>query len=130
MAAALPHHVLTILPVAEVAQAAAFYAAAFGWPVAVRVPVYVEFHLPGGQRLGLYEREAFSATAGLATPPPVGGAGAEIYLHTDSLDDAIAQVLAAGGRPLSPRAVRPWGDEAAYFADPDGHVVVVARPLG
>jgi hypothetical protein len=28
---------------------------------------------------------------------------------------------------LSPLALRDWGDEAAYFSDPDGHVVVVAR---
>ena len=29
-----------------------------------------------------------------------------------------------------PAAPRDWGDEAAYFADPDGNVLVVARPLG
>ncbi len=34
----------------------------------------------------------------------------------------------AGGRLLSARAARAWGDEAAYFADPEGNVLVVARP--
>jgi hypothetical protein len=33
-------------------------------------------------------------------------------------------------RPAAqPRAERGWGDEAAYFADPDGNVVAVARRL-
>src|SRR5207244_3574714 len=43
---------------------------------------------------------------------------------------ATASLVAAGARPLSPRAPRVWGDEAAYFADPDGHVVAVSRHLG
>jgi len=57
-------------------------------------------------------------------------APAELYLHTSDLDAAIARLAAAGARLLSPRGPRAWGDEAAYFADPDGHVLVLARPLG
>ena len=30
---------------------------------------------------------------------------------------------------LSPLAPRDWGDEAAYFADPDGVVIAVARSI-
>ena len=42
-------------------------------------------------------------------------------------NDAIERLVRAGARELSPLAVRPWGDEAAYFADPSGNVLVVAR---
>jgi hypothetical protein len=35
----------------------------------------------------------------------------------------------AGARELSPLRRRDWSDEAAYFADPSGNVLVVARPL-
>jgi catechol-2,3-dioxygenase len=35
----------------------------------------------------------------------------------------------AGARRLSPRQQRGWGDEAAYFADPDGNVFAVAARL-
>ena len=52
----------------------------------------------------------------------------EVYLHCKGLDGAIARVAEAGGTPLCPLAPRVWGDDAAYFADPDGSVVVLARP--
>ena len=32
-------------------------------------------------------------------------------------------------RELSKLAPRDWGEQAAYFADPDGNVIVAARPL-
>jgi uncharacterized glyoxalase superfamily protein PhnB len=52
----------------------------------------------------------------------------EIYLYVDDLAAAIVRVEGAGARALSPRAQRAWGEEAAYFADPDGNVVVLAQP--
>jgi predicted enzyme related to lactoylglutathione lyase len=53
---------------------------------------------------------------------------AELYFHADDAEAVIDRVVGAGGRVLSPLAARDWGDDAAYFADPDGHVLVVARP--
>jgi uncharacterized glyoxalase superfamily protein PhnB len=41
----------------------------------------------------------------------------------------VNRLTAAGARVLSPVAPRDWGDDAAYFADPDGNVIVVARPI-
>ncbi|MHC4957811.1 MAG: VOC family protein, partial [Planctomycetota bacterium] len=64
-----------------------------------------------------------------AAPPAGAITGTEIYLHCDDLADAIAKLDAAGARLLSGRAPRDWGDEAAYFADPEGNVIVVTRPL-
>ena len=123
-------HVLTILAVAELPAAAAFYDRAFGWPRPVDVPGYLEYQLPGGQRLGLYQREGFARNTGVAPhPTPAGGvAPTELYFHVDDLAAAIAAVTAAGGRLLSGLALRDWGERAAYFADPDGNVVVVAEP--
>lgn len=125
-------HILTILAVEDLARSVAFYRAAFGWPTRVDVPVYVELALPGGTSLGLYVREAFAVNVGqvptLATPQRIGGT--ELYFHVDDLDDAIQRLEAAGATCLSARAPRDWGDEAAYYADPDGNVLVVARSLG
>jgi len=123
--------VLTILAVADVERAVSFYREAFGWRVRVEVPVYVELELPDGRGLGLYQREGFARNTGAAPAAVPEGSvtGTEIYLHCEDLEGAMARVEAAGGRLLSPLAARPWGDEAAYFADPDGNVVVVARPL-
>ncbi len=123
-------HVLTILAVAELAPALAFYRAAFSWPAVVETPVYVELSLPGGQRIGLYQREGFGRNTGQVPVTIDAGqlAPCELYFFTDDLDAASARLLGAGARVLSPRALRPWGDEAAYFADPMGNVLVLARP--
>ena len=55
--------------------------------------------------------------------------GTELYVMVDDLALAIVRLRKARARPLSRRAPREWGHEAAYFADPDGNVVAVARAL-
>jgi catechol 2,3-dioxygenase-like lactoylglutathione lyase family enzyme len=50
-------------------------------------------------------------------------------VRVDDLDETISRLGKAGARPLSGRSERNWGDEAAYFADPDGKVIAVARTL-
>ncbi len=91
----------------------------------------MEFTLPGGNGLGVYVREAFAKNVGqvptLATPQRIGGT--EVYLRVGDLDAAIDRLEAAGAHRLSAKAARDWGDEAAYYADPDGNVLVVARKL-
>lgn len=122
--------ILMILAVESLPRSEAFYRAVFGWTARVRVPVYVEFALPDGRGLGLYQREAFARNTGELPGPREAGAitGTELYLHCDDLDAAIGRIEAAGGRTLSPCAPRPWGDLASYHADPDGNVLVLARP--
>lgn len=123
-------HVLTILAVAELGPAVAFYRAAFSWDVEVETPVYVELRMPGGQRLGLYQRDGFGRNTGQVPAMIAAGelAPCELYFITDDVDAAATRLAGAGARALSPRALRSWGDEAAYFADPMGNVLVVARP--
>jgi predicted GIY-YIG superfamily endonuclease/catechol 2,3-dioxygenase-like lactoylglutathione lyase family enzyme len=128
IAASQARHVLTILAVSDLARSRRFYEEAFGWPIRVVVPVYVEFGLPGGNGLGLYAREGFARNTGL--PPAIVPAGAitgtELYLHCPDPRTLSTKLEAAGARVLSALAPRDWGDEAVYFADPDGNVIVVA----
>ncbi len=121
---------LIILAVHDLAHSVRFYSEAFGWLLKVNEPVYAEFDLGDGRGLSLYRRENFGLCTGRlpAVTPPGEIAGTELYFFADDLDAAIAAVEAAGARLLSTKAVRGWGHEAAYFADPDGHVIVVARP--
>lgn len=129
-AVAKVRHILTILAVEDLSATVAFYTKAFGWEAPVWTPVYVEFSVPGGQRIGLYQREGFARNTG-QQPARIGHgeiAPTELYLHADDLQIAIESLRLAGARELSPLAPRPWGDEAAYFADPEGNVLVVARP--
>ena len=131
MTATAPIHVLTILAVEDLTRAKKFYAEAFGWPLQVDTPVYAEFALPAGMRFGVYERVGFGRNTGQlpAKTPPGEINPTEIYFHVDDLASAIERLKSAGARELSPLAARSWGDDAAYFADPDGNVLVVARPL-
>lgn len=124
-------HVLTILAVGDLERSKRFYASAFDWQRTVDEPVYVELELPGGMRLGLYERGGFGRNTGqLPEQIPEGAlAPTELYFHVEDPARAARSLAGAGARELSPLTARPWGDEAAYFADPDGNVLVVARPL-
>lgn len=122
-------HVLTILAVEQFRDSVDFYRAAFAWDMPVETPVYAEFRLPDGHRIGIYQREGFARNTGRApaTIPTGELAPVELYFHSDDLSSSIERLRAAGGRELSPLAPRPWGDEAAYFADPSGNVIVLAR---
>jgi catechol 2,3-dioxygenase-like lactoylglutathione lyase family enzyme len=126
-----PRLALVILAVPELSPALRFYRAAFDWPQVVDAPSYAEFSHPDGQRLGLYQREGFGANVG-RTPhrTPAGAlAPTELYFYADDLEAAVARLLAAEAKCLSPLSPRDWGDEAAYFEDPCGNVLVLARPL-
>jgi uncharacterized protein len=120
---------LIIVAVSDLDRSARFYSDAFGWPRAVETPVYVEFALPAGMRLGVYQREAFGRNTGAVpfAPPPGALAPTELYFHPDDVRAQLDRALAAGAKLLSPLGPRAWGDEAAYVADPDGNIVVLAR---
>lgn len=120
---------IVILAVTDLGRAVAFYRSAFGWTVDVDTPSYAEFSLPNG-RIGLYQREAFARNVSeLPHQIPAGLlAPAELYLLPDDLEAVAVRLEAAGGRPLSPLRHRDWGDEVAYYADPDGNVLALARP--
>jgi predicted enzyme related to lactoylglutathione lyase len=124
---------IVILAVDDLPRALAFYRSAFGWPTDIETSVYAEFRLPAGMRFGLYQRAAFARNVGV-TPrqTPAGAlASTELYLFPADLEASVERLMAAGARPLSAIARRDWGDEVAYFADPDGNVVAVARsPAG
>lgn len=124
--------ILVVLAVADVPKAVAFYRAAFGWTVDVDAAVYVELETPGPFSVGLYLREGYARNTGrlpIAVAPGEVGPF-EMYLRVDDLPRAVASVVAAGGRLLSPAALRPWGHEVAYLADPDGNVLALAITTG
>ena len=127
-----PRLALIILAVSDLTRSLKFYREVFDWTQNVDLPVYAEFELPGGMRLGLYDREGFGRNAGrVPFAIPHGElASTEIYFYADDITTLIRRLEAADARRLNPLALRDWGDEAAYFADPDGNVLVVARSVG
>ncbi len=122
-------HVLTILAVSDFQKSLAFYRAAFDFKQTVDVPVYAEFELDDGRRIGIYARESFGMNTGIV-PNKVGMnelSGAELYFFCDDPAKQCAKLVQAGAVELSAWQLRAWGDEAAYYRDPDGHVIVIAR---
>jgi hypothetical protein len=123
---------LVIVAVTDLPVSRAFYDRAFGWDATVETPVYVEYSLPGGMRVGLYEREGFGRNTGIVPRAVPEGALAplELYVAVDDVGAALERVIQAGGRLLAPAAERDWGDVVAYAADPDGTVLALARVSG
>jgi predicted enzyme related to lactoylglutathione lyase len=123
--------VQVILAVNDLGRALDFYEGAFGWTRNDRIDFgnYVELLPPDGGTVGLYEKSGFAAEVG-ADPVGVSGdqvAPAYLYVRVDDVRATIADVEQAGGRPLSSLSHRAWGEEAAWFADPDGNVVALAQ---
>lgn len=53
------------------------------------------------------------------------GAGVEIVLEVEDLDDALARFEGAGGRLAEPIRTRPWGLRDFRIVDPDGYYIRV-----
>jgi catechol 2,3-dioxygenase-like lactoylglutathione lyase family enzyme len=119
-----------IFAVSDLGRSLAFYEQAFGWPRNERIEYsnYVELLPPDGGALGLFEREGFAATVG-AEPAALDGhvSPAYLYVRVEDVRATVAALENAGARPLSALASRAWGEDAAWFADPDGNVVAVAQ---
>jgi catechol 2,3-dioxygenase-like lactoylglutathione lyase family enzyme len=121
-----------ILYVSDQAAARAFYARVLGLEPRLDVPGMTELELPGGAVLGLMPEAGIRRLLGDALPDPAAARGvprAELYVMVDDPAPYHARALADGARELSPLAPRPWGHEAAYALDPDGHVLAFARAL-
>ena len=122
-----------IFAVTDLNRSLDFYERAFGWPRNERIDYsnYVELHPAAGDTLGLFQREGFAGLVG-AEPADVAAdriAPAYLYVRVDEVEPVLTRIEEAGGRPLSPLAARSWGEQAAWFADPDGNVVAVASSL-
>ena len=123
--------VQVIFAVEDLSRSLDFYERVFGWPRNewIDYSTYVELLPPDGGALGLFERDGFAATVGAAPAQFSNGLvpPAYLYVRVEDVRATVERIEAAGGRPLSSLSARPWGEQAAWFADPDGNVVAVAQ---
>jgi predicted lactoylglutathione lyase len=126
-----PRVSLVTLGVADVARAAAFYAA-LGWRASgASTPEVVFFHT-GGVVVALWgegDLAADGGAAGQAAPAP-GFRGSALAINLASaaeVDAALDAAVAAGGTLARPAQATDWGGYNGYFADPDGHLWEVAH---
>ena len=101
-----------VLAVSDVDRAYAFYRGVFGWESQhLGWPgEYEELVVTEEDRLGLYRRDGWAASAG-AEPVVLNGhvSPAYLYVRVEDLEGTIERLRGAGARPLSPRAARNWG---------------------
>ncbi len=119
------------LAVSDLQRSLEFYERVFGWPRndAIDFDTYVELLPPSGGAVGLFERDGYAEIVDAAPSQPADGEVAPVYLYVRVPDvrATTAALEEAGARLLSPLRRRSWGEEAAWYADPDGNVVAVAQ---
>jgi uncharacterized glyoxalase superfamily protein PhnB len=121
-----------VLFVSDQKKAVEFYRHLLKQNPSLNEPGMAEFELWDGTILGLMPEKGIARIIGGNVPHPASGRGiprCEIYLRVENPKLYLNRALAAGAKLLSPLQPRDWGDEAAYVADPDGHVIALARAL-
>ena len=118
-----------MLGVRDLARAKKFYGDGLGCTIDKDYPGFVSLSLgDGSSSLALYEWDAAAQDAGV---PPAGSGFRGISFHyivssRDTVDQVIADAVAAGGAVVREAAAAQWGGYYGYFGDPDGHLWKVA----
>jgi hypothetical protein len=118
-----------MLGVRDLARAKKFYGDGLGCTIDKDYPGFVSLSLgDGSSSLALYEWDAAAQDAGV---PPAGSGFRGVSFHyivssRDTVDQIIADAVAAGGAVVKEAAAAQWGGYYGYFSDPDGHLWKVA----
>jgi catechol 2,3-dioxygenase-like lactoylglutathione lyase family enzyme len=118
-----------MLGVRDLDRAKKFYGDGLGCTIDKDYPGFVLLSLgDGSSSLALYEWDAAAQDAGV---PPAGSGFRGISFHyivssRDTVDQVIADAVAAGGAVVREAAAAQWGGYYGYFSDPDGHLWKVA----
>ena len=117
--------------VPDAAEAAGWYASAFGAEEVARVP------LPGGTvmtvEVGFGDASVHIASefpdAGIVSPLTIGGTATVLEIQTDDADALWAQALEAGAEVRHELADQFWGVRQGQVTDPFGHRWNIAQRL-
>lgn len=107
-----------------------FYRQVLGKEPVLNVPGMTEFELTSDTLLGLMPVEGIARILGDTVPHPGQGRGiprCELYLHVENPQEVYEKCLAMGATGIAAVALRNWGDYAGYLADPNGHILALAR---
>jgi predicted enzyme related to lactoylglutathione lyase len=94
-----------------------FYRDAFGWDIQPAVPGYA-MAMPGGES---------GINGGIGDSPDGGPGHVTFYVEVDDLNAALEKVQSLGGSKLTDPMDIPDGPSIAMFADPEGHVIGLAK---
>jgi catechol 2,3-dioxygenase-like lactoylglutathione lyase family enzyme len=122
-----PRLSLVTLGVADVAASRRFYEK-LGFRASSASQESVTFFDAGGVVLALFGRRSLAEDASVEDSKP-GFSGITLAHNVPSktsVDAAMEQAIAAGGRLVRPAQDAFWGGYTGYFSDPDGHLWEVA----
>lgn len=106
---------------ADIQRAAEFYGNVLGLTETYRfpkegAPMHIEYSI-GATTVAVSSPEGLESHG---MPPATAGHPFEIGIKTDNLDEAIAELRAAGVTILKEPTISEAGNKYAYIADPDG----------
>lgn len=107
-----------------------FYAFLLQQDPCLDVPGMTEFLIADNTKLGLIPENGIANILQPIAPHPATGSGiprCELYLLLKNPDDFINRLKKLNSLLISEFKQRDWGHEVAYFADPDGHIIAIAR---
>ena len=119
-----------IFYVSNQSQSSDFYRNVLDQNPSLDVEGMTEFILNDGAVLGLMPETGIKRLLGDAIHDPALGHGiprAELYLIVENPQSFYQRALDIGAKSLSPLELRNWGDQVAYCADLDGHVLAFAK---
>ncbi len=93
------------------------------------VPGMTEFTLPDGTKIGFMPNSSIRKLLGDKLPDPalaVGTPRSEIYLMVDDAARYHERAISSGAREIQALQPMPWGQDAAYSLDLDGHILAFA----
>jgi catechol 2,3-dioxygenase-like lactoylglutathione lyase family enzyme len=109
----------------DVPRLVAFYRDVLGFVVAEDMINYVEFESEG-VRFSICHRDImYDATGHADYERPASGQRFELAFPVplpEAVDKVYAELVGLGASPVKEPADMPWGQRAAFFADPDGNV--------
>jgi predicted enzyme related to lactoylglutathione lyase len=119
-----------ILYVSDQNKSKVFYEFVLRTPPILDVPGMTEFRLSDTCKLGLMPESGIYNILKNITVHPSTGSGiprCELYLHTDNPEETLTRAQQAGAKLISSVTPRDWGDSVGYCADPDGHILALAK---
>jgi uncharacterized glyoxalase superfamily protein PhnB len=125
-------NVLFILYVKNQQKSCNFYKSLLLQEPVLNVPGMTEFQLSDNTKLGLMPEDGIAKILKDTVPHPSKGNGiprCELYLTVNDPAEYYERAVKLGALPVSKLMLRDWGDEAAYCADPDGHIIAFARKV-
>lgn len=123
-------NVIFILYVKNQQESCDFYRSLLLKEPLLNVPGMTEFELSDTSILGLMPESGIVKILENAVPHPSKGNGiprCELYLTVDNPAEYFKRAVKLSAVPVSEMKLRDWGDEAAYCADPDGHIIAFTK---